>query len=72
MGQREESRVHRLREPTVAVGDALHFENADDPIDVASIKNVFTTTVLMTLIEDGPLDGPIAAADGAAAKESLE
>ncbi len=58
------------RQPTVAVGDALRYEDADGtelPIgmrvamreetvfDVASLTKLFTATVLMTLVEDGLL-----------------
>lgn len=58
------------RRPTVAVGDALRWEDADGtelPIgrrvamraetlfDVASLTKLFTATVLMTLVEDGAL-----------------
>lgn len=59
-----------FREPTVAVGDALRYEDADGAalplggrvamhaetiFDVASITKLFTATVLMTLVEDGLL-----------------
>ncbi len=58
------------RQPTVAVGEALRYEDADGtelPIgmqvamraetvfDVASLTKLFTATVLMTLVEDGLL-----------------